>query len=200
MKIWKENDRSKGLCPKCKEIQPIVFRRGVFPLKETKKNVKDVLLGVCTQCDEIVSVPPQSVARIKEVRFFDRKPLEVRIPSDVKDIVLLVVDTLGATVPQSALSLLVRNYLIHMSEDRQAARQAMTLLKKANFFETAPSRDRISIKLSPELNRLRIELHDVFETDANLVKGVAVLSRKEVLDEPDPKRIKELRYSILQAA
>jgi hypothetical protein len=200
MTIWKEGDRSKGICPKCKELKEIVFKRRSFYLKKTKRNVKDVLLGVCAHCDGMVSVPPQSAARLKEARSAERKPFEVRISSDVKDIVFLVVDTLGAAVPQSAFSQLFRNYLVHLKEEPKAVRHALSLLKKAAFSKKAPSKDRISIKLSPSLDEIRIELHSVFESDVLLVKGIVALSKDEILDHPNPKRIKELKYSLLQAA
>ncbi len=200
MKVWKENDRSRGICPKCKELREIIFLRRSFYLKKSKRNVKGVLMGICATCNETVSVPPQSVARLKEARVSDRKPFEVRIPSDVKDIVFLVVDSLGATVPQSAFGQLFRNYLVHLKEDPKAVRHALTLLRKVDFFRTVPARDRISIKLSPSLDEIRIELHSVFESDTILVKGIVALSKDEILDHPIPKRIRELKYSILQAA
>ncbi len=200
MKIWKENDRSKGICSKCKELGEIVFQRRPFYLKKTKKSVKDVLVGVCAICDEMVSVPPQSTARLKEARLAVRMPLEVRVPAYVKDIVLLVVDTLGATVPQSALAQLFRNYIIHMKEEPRTARYAFRLLKKSEYSKRVPSQDRISIKLSPELFEMKNELHSIFHSDVNLIRGIAALSKDEVLDRPDQARIKELRYSILQVA
>ncbi len=200
MKIWEEKERSKGLCPRCKQLRDLVFERRSFRLAKTKKTIEGVLLGVCVHCDETVSVPPQSVARIKDVRAAERKSLEARVPGDVKDIVCLVVDMLGAKAPQSALASLVRVYIVRFRDEPRTARMAAKLLSKCRFFRNSPAQDRISIKLSPDLHEIKRDLHSVFRSDSDLIKGIAALSKEEVLDHPNQKRIRSLKESLRQVA
>jgi len=68
MTFWIEKDKSQALCPKCNEIVVTEFRFGQFILTDINKTVDNVLLGYCTICDTVVSVPAQSLPQIQQER------------------------------------------------------------------------------------------------------------------------------------
>ena len=65
MEEWKEYDRGAAICSFCEEQVIVVFKRRdlSYPAKNTIIN--NILVGICTQCDHIISIPQQSVEKIK---------------------------------------------------------------------------------------------------------------------------------------
>ena len=199
MRIWKERDRSKGICPKCKVIVETVFERRTFPLKVSRRRVKDVLVAVCSVCDEMVSVPPQSTPRLKEARLSERKSLEIRLAYEYKDIVLTVTDTLGAGDPQAALAPLFRMYLLLLADDPTAVKHTLKLLNQPPFSQPMPLSDRISLKLSDLHYSALTSLKRAFKSSSEVIRGIIALSKEDVLDGRDLKR-KQLLQSAIQAS
>jgi hypothetical protein len=66
MKNWKENDKSTAICSFCKKLVEIVFKRRdlLYPTKNTIIN--NILVGVCNECDHVISIPQQSVEEINK--------------------------------------------------------------------------------------------------------------------------------------
>ena len=67
MKIYNAGDSGKALC----DIDGLVtttFRYRDVPLSDGSAVVKDILVGVCDRCGKVVSIPPQSVRAISQVR------------------------------------------------------------------------------------------------------------------------------------
>ena len=88
MRILKEGDKSKAICPKCKDIMSITYRYADFNYKGHV--IKNVLRGYCDECGEVVSFPHQSTLKIREFNESHSKALEVRVPSHYKDILLAI--------------------------------------------------------------------------------------------------------------
>lgn len=66
MKIFKEGDKSKALCPNCGMVETVFLKRDVL-IQGSKFTAKNLLSGVCMKCDEVVSIPQQSSLRIKKL-------------------------------------------------------------------------------------------------------------------------------------
>ena len=64
--IWKEGDKSKALCDTCNKAVTTTFRNGSVTVPGTTTKVSNVLLGFCDGCGALVSIPHQSVPKIKE--------------------------------------------------------------------------------------------------------------------------------------
>ncbi len=195
MKFWKEGDRSNGICPECKAMMETIFAPKTIRLEKTKKDVRDVLVAVCSKCDATVAIPPQSTPRLKEVRKQAGKPLEVRLPLHLKDIVLTIVDQLGVSNPNAGVQTFIRYYLRYLSTaPRSIVLKAKLRSEKVPEFSIGiRGSDRISMKLDIEEYEIKTILLKTFGKDVDLVKAMIALGKYQVLDHPTPKRLKELQ-------
>jgi hypothetical protein len=66
MKLYKVGEKSKAVCPFCKDVQPTTFRERDVPLRSGKGTVRDVLVAVCDKCDRVIAMPQQSAPRVAE--------------------------------------------------------------------------------------------------------------------------------------
>lgn len=64
---WKAGDVAANTCRRCKKIIQTRFEYRTIQLRGTRLRVPDVLVDVCTECGHMVSIPPQSVAQLREV-------------------------------------------------------------------------------------------------------------------------------------
>jgi len=179
MKMLKVGDSSKAICSRCAQVRPVTFSERDVPLSSGKGTVREVLVGVCDVCDDIVSIPQQSVPRIKESLSAPLYALETRIPRHLLDVLGLACHTLGFDVQSS--SALFRYYLLHSST---------TLKLRSHIGRLAASDEaqgkanaRFSAKLTSHMHkRLQlIETDGISKSDA--VKGIIVKIKKDVLDD-----------------
>lgn len=66
MRLYKEGDKSRAVCPFCKGLRDTTFQVRTVPLSSGKGDVPDVLVGVCDVCDHIVAMPQQSATQVQE--------------------------------------------------------------------------------------------------------------------------------------
>ena len=66
MHLWREGDRSVGICERCRKRVNTRFERRTFPMERPRVDVPDVLVSVCDECGDIVDVPHQSTPKIAE--------------------------------------------------------------------------------------------------------------------------------------
>jgi hypothetical protein len=66
MHIYKEGDKSKGPCEKCRKLVSTTLRYA--PLKYNGFVIPNILQGFCDTCGEPVSIPHQSSFKIKAFR------------------------------------------------------------------------------------------------------------------------------------
>lgn len=66
MKMIEVGDKSKAICSRCSQMRAITFSERDVPPSSGKGTVRGVIVGVCDVCDDVVSIPHQSVPRIKE--------------------------------------------------------------------------------------------------------------------------------------
>ncbi|NTF18079.1 hypothetical protein G6L37_06650 [Agrobacterium rubi] len=58
-KTWREGDRSRAVCDGCAKIVESVMERRDLPVRDKKGYVQSVLVGVCCECDGVVTIAPQ---------------------------------------------------------------------------------------------------------------------------------------------
>ncbi len=71
MKLWKEGDRSRSVCERCKRLVGTRFERRTVNLERPAVAVPDVLVAACTSCGETVAIPAQSSPRLQAARRLD---------------------------------------------------------------------------------------------------------------------------------
>jgi hypothetical protein len=64
---WHEGDTSSGTCNVCRK--PVMTRFENRTIRPTRSRVSysDVLVSVCTECNELVDMPRQSLAQLREL-------------------------------------------------------------------------------------------------------------------------------------
>ena len=63
---WQAGDFATNNCPRCKKIVQSRFEYRTVQLWRSRLQVADVLVDVCTECDHMISIPPQSVEQLRE--------------------------------------------------------------------------------------------------------------------------------------
>ena len=59
-------DFATNNCPRCRKIVRSRFEYRTVQLSRTRLRVPDVLVDVCTECDHMISIAPQSVEQLRE--------------------------------------------------------------------------------------------------------------------------------------
>jgi hypothetical protein len=63
---WNVGDFATNKCPRCRKLVRSRFEHRTVQLSRSRLQVTDVLVDVCTECDHMISVPPQSVEQLRE--------------------------------------------------------------------------------------------------------------------------------------
>lgn len=192
MHLYKEGDCSEAMCPECKRRVPTRFAVRTVPLEDSGVRVPGVLAAVCQVCDRVVALPAQSAPKLKEA--LERKKdvsLEARIPSHLDDVVHLLAERFATAVAAFRPDLL-RFYLREVASDAGFARRVSELA--ASALAQAPGRARLSLRM-PEslLAEVRTAARAAgIPTDAELLRGILLAAKEDVLDGAAPDRIARL--------
>ena len=68
---WRVGDYAANTCRRCRKMVRTRFELRTVQLARTRLCVRDVLVDVCTECDHMVSIPPQSLPQLREERDSD---------------------------------------------------------------------------------------------------------------------------------
>lgn len=78
MKLFQEGDKGKALCSHCKGLVETTYRRRDVPFSDGKGVASNILVGVCSTCDQVAAIPAQSTPAIREARQKEVKPVASR--------------------------------------------------------------------------------------------------------------------------
>lgn len=189
MHLYREGQQSEALCPACERRVSTTFRVRTVHLEQSGIDVPGVLVAVCDECGEIAALPAQSAPRLREAKERRKdESLEARIPSHLEDVIHLAAARFSAAVPAFRPDLL-RFYLREVANDSGFAKRVREL--SASELASAPARARISLRAPCELLR---EARDQakasgIRTDAELLRGILLAAKEDILDGNDPERI-----------
>lgn len=198
MKIFKEGEKSKGICNKCEELVPTTFCISSVPLSKGKGKVNDILCSSCDHCGNVVSIPQQSTPRIKEFLTRKKHSIEVRLPRHLLDVLLLASDQFEIGNPELLKDSLIR-YYIGLADEDKSMLKSIKKFSKSDFAKG--SGFRLSLKVSNAI-------FDRFEhirklTSLNktqVLKGLILQINEDILQKPLKKRITELERVLLASA
>ena len=63
---WTAGEFATNNCPRCRKLVRSRFEYRTVQLSRSRLRVPDVLVDVCTECDHMISIPPQSVEQLRE--------------------------------------------------------------------------------------------------------------------------------------
>ncbi len=64
MKLFLEGDKSKAICERCAAIVQTTFVRRDVPFSDGSGLAKNILVGSCNECGDVLAIPAQSTAAI----------------------------------------------------------------------------------------------------------------------------------------
>jgi hypothetical protein len=64
---FREGDTSSGYCYSCRKPVTTRFENRTIQPDGTRVSFSDVLVSVCTECNQLVDMPRQSVAQLREL-------------------------------------------------------------------------------------------------------------------------------------
>jgi hypothetical protein len=192
VKIYKEGEKSKGICEKCGEIVTTTFRYADLPYDG--HIIPDVLQDFCDVCGTAVSIPHQSSYRIREFRQKLAKQQEVRVPKHYRDILLAIARThrLGGEY-NKACRILSELYLSRLAKPNHSKFFKRIRLALQDDLSRGKRKSRISCYLSEPslvvLHNLENEYHMNY---SDIVRGIIIAAKHDILDEEDTNILKEL--------
>lgn len=154
--------------------------------------VPGALMDTCDECGTIVGIPAQSTPRISEVRApLKEEQLEARIPTHLEDVIFLLAADFAAPV-QAFRPAVLRFYLAELMRDPALA-ERVRLLASSDLAD-APARARVSLRVPAELledARAQARAAGIAK-DSDLVRGLLLAAKEDVLDRRHPERIMRL--------
>ncbi|MBP2167344.1 hypothetical protein J2125_000536 [Erwinia toletana] len=192
MRIVKEGDTRKVLCHQCGQ-STATYRLRDVNFSDGSGMVKNILAGVCDQCDEVVSIPAQCTPQIKTA-FEQRKlPLEVRVPAHYLDILNVATQKIDASLNEDFNKALILYYLHALTTGHYPQTQLKMLL--SSDLADAKSSKRISMKVSQrqleELNAIMQQ--QSMKKNSDVVKAVILKIHEDIIQEKNLAVLPELR-------
>ena len=190
MKIFKVGDTKNAACSNCRSFQNVTFKLRDTPFSDGTGTVKNVLVGICNNCDSIAVLPHQSTPAVKQQLEVQRKSLESRVPAHMIDILNLVSNELGGGtefVPS------IIKFYIHSLSNNTISPNKISRYLETELAEGA-SQKRISIKgryLEEELLLLK-EMTKIKNT-SDLIKSIVLKINDDVLVNKKQRTIRQLK-------
>ncbi len=189
--LAKEGDPGQAVCRHCKDLVSTHERVRTYWEAGTLE-VPGVLVGVCDRCDNIITIPAQSTPRIRDVRVPAKdEQLEARIPTHLEDVIYLLASEFAVSV-QAFRPAVLRYYLAELMRDPALAKRVRVLA--ASELADAPARARVSLRVPAELledARAAARAAGIAK-DSDLVRGLILAAKEDVLDGRHPERIQRL--------
>jgi RNase P subunit RPR2 len=66
MKILKIGDKEQAICNTCQALVGVTYQLRDVPFNDQSGVVKDILVGVCENCDTVAVLPHQSTPKVKQ--------------------------------------------------------------------------------------------------------------------------------------
>ena len=178
MNIVKVGDIEKAICQKCKSLVDASYQLKDVPFSDGSGMVKNVMAGVCTQCDSIIVMPHQSTPAIKRELDKQRESIESRVPAHMIDILNLASANICGTT--ELVPNMLKYYIHALSENVISPKGIKGYL--SSDLATGKASKRISIKgkhIVHDTESLKIITHIDATTD--LIKGVVLKINDDIL-------------------
>lgn len=180
--IYREGETGHALCETCKSMVATTFVRRDVPLSDRSDIVKDVLVGVCDTCDSVVTMPHQSVPRVKQTINKQMKPIEARVPSHLKDMLSLVVAELHQS---ESFEQQVFRYYIHQWSEHGVPLARIRKYQRDPLF-SGRANTRLSLKIADAdvvFEEIRSQVAEL-SNKTDLLKAIAFTAFDDIVEKP----------------
>ncbi len=178
-RLYQAGDQGLGRCPACQEEVATRLEYRTFVPPGFEVEVADVLVEVCDRCGSILTIPPQSAARInaqrpEAARVAMIDGIQARIPRPFEEALDLVAATVGGS-PKVVRSAVLRYYLLRASWSRRIM-EAVKLRATDPLAECKADR-KITVKVSQHHKRelMHVAKRCGVTSEAQFLRGVLLL-------------------------
>lgn len=194
-KFYREGDHSKGVCKSCRRVEKTTFKIRSVSLPSGKGVVSGVLASICDSCDSIVSLPQQSLPRIREAIRGKKQSIEVRIPRHLRDVLLTIcLEVVPDGKPTEIEPFVLRYYMAIIADNKINVTSLRKHLKSRLM--AGRSDDRISFRVSEDVLKTfekRLKMVKMSRTEA--IKAIIVQAKIDLIDKAAPRRLREIALS-----
>lgn len=184
MRIVKEGDKGQSLCENCRKLVPYTYKLRDVPYGDNGHDegiIFNLLVGVCDECDEMILIPHQSSPQVAEALTAHRKPVELRLPRHLIDILNLAAAKLEAENPGAMTSFLVR-YFLHFYFEHKEKRKELKKLLAHDLLKDAPASSRLSLKFGKRIyGEMTFLLKEIDLSQSELIKALVIKVHEEIL-------------------
>lgn len=197
MKLYYEGEKARAVCGR-DGLSSITFARRDVPFSDGEGVARDILVGVCDACSEVVAIPPQSTPAIKAARENATASIEASLPAVYLDALDLACYRIDPHATQDFRKRLLMYYVVYTSESKKRTRKVGgNLAKLGDAFragEASRVRRRLSMKVTPSLSgRVAglMEMTNLNRTD--LFKSLVVQIDKDIVKPAKPANLARLQ-------
>lgn len=192
MKIVKEGEKRQAVCSSCGLVQ-VTYTLTDIDFSDGSGTVKNVLAGICDQCQQVVSIPKQSTAKVRAEYNKLKTPIDLRVPAHFLDILTLAAQRIDPTLTESFNKPLMLYYLHALSNGRYAANNLSALLESE--LAQAKASKRLSLKLN---DKSLGEIETLMQTqglknNTEVFKSLILKINEDIVQPKTPRHLHELQ-------
>lgn len=191
MKLFHQGDTERALCDVDGSVTLTYAYRDV-PFADGKGMARNVLVGVCDVCGEVLLVPPQSVPAIAMSRQRSTGPLEASLPASCVDALDAAVSVVDAEGNKELRKRLLMYYLHRYARGDESMAELVDLASREERLATGPNR-RLSFKLSGHANaKVDFVLGETGLSKTQLIKALIGKIAADLVKRTKARRLEEL--------
>ncbi len=191
MKILKEGHQERTFCPLCKRNVVMRFEYWFYQSLGRKEEER-IMVGACLNCGGIITIPIQSLPRIKKLRERKDRSIQARVPNQLLDVLHIVASRFAAS-NDVFIAALLRTYLKEFTDDYAFSQRVVLLIDH----DLAQGRgdSRIAIRLRSGLLYETFEvMHDLdMDSLSMIIRGLILAAYEDVVLKKDSSRIDRLQ-------
>lgn len=197
MKLYYEGEKARAICSR-DGASSITFMRRNVPFSDGDGAAKDILVGVCDVCGDVVAIPPQSTPAIKAAREKATTSIEANLPAVYLDALDLACYRIDPQASQDFRKRLLMYYVVQMSGDKKQAKKIghnLTKLDEAfRAGEASGARRRLSMKVTPSLSyRVDGLMAATKLSRTDLFKSLVIQIDKDIVKPVKPANLAKLQ-------
>ena|ERR1700754_2845346 len=192
MKIFHEGHVERAVCD-IDGLVTVTFRYRDVPFSDGSGVVRDLLVGVCDVCDEVILSPPQSAPAISAARKRATRPVEANLPASYVDALDAAASRVDVQANTEFRKRLLMFYLHRYARGDEAIPELIALAEPSLDLPAAGPRKRLSFKLSARASeRLDDVLTKTGLSTTQLLKALIGKIAIDVVKPAKPLRLAEL--------
>lgn len=181
---------------------PTRYVRRDVPFSDGQGVAKDILVGVCTRCDGVVALPPQSTPSIREARK-QLRSIEARLPAVYLDVLDAAMHAVCSEAGVNLRKLFLAHYLQQLAQVQQSGQlqvvhqafiRALDDQRAQRGLVHSNATRRLSMKVNSHMADDMLALQQQTEMNqTELLKAVIALIQADVLEARDEEVIRTLQ-------